>query len=265
MRKPVISDDWPDTWKKYFQTDRAEWWGWRVNIGYTYAYQRRFIETMRLVDRYLPAGSEIIDVAGGKGNFSLALAEHGYRVVWNDLREDLQGYIELKWESGDIRFLPGNAFDIEHDYLYDAVLATEVIEHVAHPADFLVQLGSLVRPGGFVFLSTPHGGYFRTGLPTFSEVDDVEPLESRQFQPGVEGHLFLFTNDELRQLAATAGLDVMEITNFTSPVFSSSRGLVARGLCFVPPGAAQWVNVAVERTSKRLLLNTAMVLRRPQP
>jgi 2-polyprenyl-3-methyl-5-hydroxy-6-metoxy-1,4-benzoquinol methylase len=263
MRQPVPSDDWSELWKGYFQTDRAEWWGWRINIGYTYAYQRRFAEAMRLVGRYLPTGSTIIDVAGGQGNFSLALAEHGYRMVWNDLQADLQGYVQLKWEAGDIRYLPGNAFEIDHEHLYDAVLATEIIEHVAHPDDFLAQLASLVRPGGLIFLSTPHGGYVRTGLPTFAQVHDHVALESQQFQPGSEGHLFLFTNDELIALAAAAGLDVVEMTNFTSPVFSSARGLAARSLRFVPRRVADAINGAVERMSKRLLMNTAVVLRRP--
>lgn len=263
MRQPVPSDDWPDLWKQYFQTDRAEWWGWRTNIGYTYAYERRFSETIRLVGRHLSVGSEIIDAAAGQGNFSLALAERGYRVVWNDLRADLQGYIQLKWESGDIRYLPGNAFEIDHDHLYDAALATEVIEHVAHPDDFLAQLASLVRPGGLIFLSTPNGGFFRTGLPTFSQVDDLAALEGQQFQPGSDGHLFLFTNDELCT-ATAAGLVVVEITNFTSPIFASTRRLANKGLGLMPRRVAAAANVAVEKTSKRRLLNTAMVLRRPE-
>ena len=164
--------------------------------------QRRcawLIDTFRL--------AEIIDVAAAQGNFSLALAERGYRVVWNDLQADLQGYVQIKYESGDIRYLPGNAFDIDHGHAYDAVMATEIIEHVAHPDSFLSQLSPLVRPGGLIFLSTPNGGYFRTGLPTFSEVHDLDALEARQFQPGSEGHLFLFTNDQLSELAVGAGLD----------------------------------------------------------
>ena len=37
---------------------------------------------------------------------------------------------------------------------FDAVLALEVVEHVAEPAAFLASIGRLVRPGGAVVLST---------------------------------------------------------------------------------------------------------------
>ena len=41
----------------------------------------------------------MLDLAAGQGNFSLALAERGYRVTWNDLRGDLEGYVRLKLDS----------------------------------------------------------------------------------------------------------------------------------------------------------------------
>jgi hypothetical protein len=46
---------------------------------------------------------------------------------------------------------------------FDAVLATEVIEHVAHPDEFLRQLA-----GGVLIVTTPNGAYFRNKLPRFS-------------------------------------------------------------------------------------------------
>src|SRR5262249_21383882 len=175
-------------------------------MGYTYAYQRRFALTIRLVERYLPAGSEIIDLAAAQGNFTLALAERGYRVTWNDLRGELQGYVETKRVSGDVRYRPGNAFELDDVGPVDAGLAAEIIEHVAHPDDFLRHVRDLCRPGGWIFLSTPHGGYIRNKLPNFRDVEDLQALEAEQFKPGAEGHLFLFTNDELAELAAEAEL-----------------------------------------------------------
>lgn len=37
---------------------------------------------------------------------------------------------------------------------YDIVTAMEVVEHVHHPAEFLRCLAALVRPGGYLFMST---------------------------------------------------------------------------------------------------------------
>ena len=48
---------------------------------------------------------------GCQGNFTLRLAELGYRVTWNDIRQDLAGYVQLKWKTGDVTYRPGNILE----------------------------------------------------------------------------------------------------------------------------------------------------------
>jgi 2-polyprenyl-6-hydroxyphenyl methylase/3-demethylubiquinone-9 3-methyltransferase len=261
VRKPTWSDEWPESWKQAYRIDEVELWGNRIDVGHTYAYQRRFAESTRQVARYLPPGSSIIDVAAGQGSFTVWLADHGYKVTWNDLRGDLEGYVRLRDDSGMVSYLPGNALELDGVGPFDAVIANEIVEHVAHPDQLMAELAGLCRPGGLLFMSTPHGGYSRSGLPTFSQVTDFSALELEQFKPGAEGHLFLLTNEELTELAHSAGLQVVEIANFTTPVLTGLRG-TRRALRVVPAGAVRAANALLERTSKRLLMNTAVVLRR---
>jgi len=54
----------------------------------------------------------VLDIAAAQGNFALTMAELGYDVTWNDLRDDLVGYVREKHERGSISFSPGNAFDL---------------------------------------------------------------------------------------------------------------------------------------------------------
>jgi hypothetical protein len=166
-------------------------------------------------------------------------------------------------------YAPGDVFALRSSgavqRLFDGVVAGEAIEHVAHPDAFLREIASMLRPGGYVFLSTPNGGYVRNRLPSYSEISDPAALEAVQFRPGVEGHLFLLTNRELATLASEAGLTVESLENLVSPVLAGEWGL-RRTFRFVPRRAIEATDRALEHVSRstrqRLMLHTVAVLRK---
>ena len=248
MKRVTPHDDWPASWRTSYQYDRLEIYDYRERLGHTYAYANRRAHTLRLVrEAGLRDGATILDVAAAQGNFSLWLAELGYDVTWNDLRQELAGYVRLKYETGQLQFAPGNAFELDFPGRFDMVLATEVLEHVAHPDQFLRQLRGLVRPGGCIVVTTPNGGYFRSGLPTFSEIEDFAALEAQQFKPDADGHLFLLRAQELRDLARTAGLLVEELVIFGNSLTSGHIKL-ERLLRVLPRELVE----TLERASQRL-------------
>jgi 2-polyprenyl-3-methyl-5-hydroxy-6-metoxy-1,4-benzoquinol methylase len=208
--------DWPQSWKESFVYDQSEIYGEISHYGYAYAYENRRRETLRLVTEVLAPGARILDVAAAQGNFSLALAELGFDVTWNDLRAELADYVRLKHERGKIEYAAGNAFELQFPSLFDAILITEIIEHVAHPDEFLAKAAALVRPGGYIVMTTPNGGYFKNRLPKFSDCVDPSVFESMQFQPNAGGHIFLLHVDEIEPLAKRAGLTVEKIVLFTN-------------------------------------------------
>ena len=218
MKRVDFDENWPASWKASYLYDLEEVYGRIKNRGYAYAYDRRRRATFSLVTEVLPPGARILDVAAAQGNFSLALAELGFDVTWNDLRAELADYVRLKHENGKITFAAGNAFELAFPSLFDAVLITEIIEHVAHPDDFLAKAAALVRPGGYVVMTTPNGGYFKNRLPKFSECADPTIFESVQFKPNSDGHIFLLHMDEIETLAKRAGLVVERIALFTNPL-----------------------------------------------
>ncbi|HJR60728.1 MAG TPA: methyltransferase domain-containing protein [Vicinamibacterales bacterium] len=218
MKRVTPQETWPESWKYSYRYDLQEIYGEITHRGYAYAYQTRREATLRLASEVLRQGARILDVAAAQGNFSMALAELGFDVTWNDLREDLAEYVQLKHERGRIQYVPGNVFDTEFDTIFDAVLLTEIIEHVAHPDRLLERTASLVRPGGYVIMTTPNGKYFRNRLPKFSECTDPAIYESVQFRPDADGHIFLLHPEEITPLAARAGLEVDALTLFTNPL-----------------------------------------------
>ena len=218
MKRIEPQPDWPQSWKESYFYDQSEIYGEISHHGYAYAYDNRRRETLRLLTEVLSPGARILDVAAAQGNFSLALAELGFDVTWNDLRAELADYVRLKHERGKIEFAAGNAFELAFPSLFDAVLITEIIEHVAHPDDFLAKAAALVRPGGYIVMTTPNGGYFKNRLPKFSECADPAVFESMQFKPNADGHIFLLHADEIEPLAQGAGLVVEKIALFTNPL-----------------------------------------------
>lgn len=218
MKNISPRSDWPDSWKSSYECDRQEIYSQITNAGYAYAYDNRRKKTLSLVAAAVPKHARILDIAAAQGNFSIALAEMGYRVTWNDLREELIGYVKLKHEYGELKFAAGNAFELIFQSQFDAVLITEIIEHVAHPDDFLLKTAELVKPGGFIFMTTFNGKYFRNKLPKFSECADPTIYESAQFKPGADGHIFLLYPEEIRILADRAGLLIDELLYFTNPL-----------------------------------------------
>src|SRR5271154_7190284 len=140
MNRVSPSDSWPQSWRECYFYDCHEVYDDLTLRGYAYAYHNRLEQSLEMVRKVLPPGSKVLDVAAAQGNFSLLLAEAGYDVTWNDLREELVGYVELKHSHGMIRYQPGNVFDLPTKDLYDLVLITEIIEHVAHPDEFLQQV-----------------------------------------------------------------------------------------------------------------------------
>ena len=223
MLTPSLDTNWPDSWKTAFAYDLIEVFGQEApRLGHARAYAQRMARTLSLFCDAVPPGARVIDIAAAQGNFSLRLAELGYDVTWNDLREDLAGYVKLKHESGRLRFEAGNVFELAAGEEYDAVLITEIIEHVAHPDAFLEQIARLVRPGGHVIMTTPNGQYFANRLPKFSRCRDPGAYEAAQFRPDGDGHIFLLHEDEISGLARAAGLDVMSVGLFT-PFMSAGR------------------------------------------
>jgi 2-polyprenyl-6-hydroxyphenyl methylase/3-demethylubiquinone-9 3-methyltransferase len=208
MKIPAPKAHWPASWKLSNQYDQRESGSDLSRPGYRYAYQLRIGRIQAVVQQAATPPATIIDVGAGQGTLSLRLAEAGDIVTWNDFRAELADYVRLKYECGNITYEPGDIFSNDRGLKFDAVVAAEIIEHVAHPDEFLRRLARLVEAGKPIIVSTPNGSNLFNKLPSFFEIPDPTVLESMQFQPDSDGHLFLLLASELQILANRAGLKV---------------------------------------------------------
>jgi 2-polyprenyl-3-methyl-5-hydroxy-6-metoxy-1,4-benzoquinol methylase len=201
---------------------------WQFEAGYPPSYsaqgRHRFLSTLALAESFKP--QSILEVACGGGFNAACLYQPGRRVVLNDLRLDPE---KLNiWLNGEcLEAAPGNFFDLDPLHLgqFDLVMACEVIEHVAHGDEFVNHLKKFLRPQGTLLLTTPNGLYFRSKLPTYSQIQDFTALESEQFKPDADGHLYLYTPDEITAVLNASGFTNINISLSISAWLSGHSGV----------------------------------------
>ena len=158
------------------------------------------------------AGLRLLDVGCGAGLASEALARRGAAVTGLDAAgEALQAArAHAAAEGLDIAYREGLPEDLPEGETYDAVIALEVIEHVADHAAFLAALARVVKPGGQVFLSTLN----RTPRSFLMAKLGAEYL-LRMLPVGTHDWRMFVTPGELGQGLRGAGLRVADIAGMT--------------------------------------------------
>lgn len=266
MKNIAPDSSWKQSWINSYEYDLIEIYGSNRNLGYTYAYQNRYKEVINLVTNLVKPGAKILDIAAAQGNFTLKLAELGYEVTWNDIREELVDYVKMKQQNGIVNYVSGNVFEIKFKELFDVVLATEVIEHTAHPDQFLYQVASLVKPGGYLLVTTPNGEYFMNKLPKFSDCPDSSIYENIQFKPNSDGHIFLLHLDEVRKLSQSVGLKIVSLKLITNPL-TNGHVKLWMVLKFFPKAAIDFIEQVTKAfplcLSKKINTTMCVLFQRP--
>ncbi|MBM4058464.1 MAG: class I SAM-dependent methyltransferase [Planctomycetes bacterium] len=110
--------------------------------------------------RQLPAGAEVLDVGAGPCR---------YRPLFGHCRYKAQDFAQhegssegplaegANWQYGRLDFVSDATAIPCPDASFDAIVCTEVLEHVPEPDRVLHEFGRLLRPGGRLILTAPLG------------------------------------------------------------------------------------------------------------
>jgi len=154
-----------------------------------------------LIDDFLTdgmvRGRRILDVGCGLGFFSERLVQRGAHVVACDIGPSL---VEKTRQRARCEAVVADAMRLL-DYFdpnaFDGVVSSECIEHLPEPLVALAQMVEVVRPNGFLSISTPN-------LLWYPVVRLATILGLRPF----DGHEHFSTWRSLRRALATAGAPV---------------------------------------------------------
>lgn len=130
----------------------------------------------------IPAGALVLDAGAGESPYRQWFGHCRYVAV-----DFARG--EAAWNYGGLDLIVRLEQLPFRDDCFDAVLCTQVLEHLPEPAGVLAELRRVLKPGGILYLTAPQA---------FGE--HQEPYD-----------FFRFTSFGLRHLAAKAGLEVLKV------------------------------------------------------
>jgi SAM-dependent methyltransferase len=106
-----------------------------------------------LVQKTLPKGAHILDLASGSGAMCLRLQDLGMVPTGCDLvAENFRLHSKVPFSTINLNELLPEKLHQK----FDCVVALEIIEHLENPRHLLRQCFKALRPGGLLILSTPN-------------------------------------------------------------------------------------------------------------
>ncbi|MDI6793556.1 MAG: class I SAM-dependent methyltransferase [bacterium] len=161
-----------------------------------------FKEKIVLISQY-QAGGKILDVGCSTGSFLKEARSAGWDTYGIDVSEDALQYARGNY---GLEVTAGKLDDSEFEpAFFDAITMLDSIEHMPDPYRALLKAKEILKPDGFIFISTPN-------------IDGLIPLTTyclfgRTFgiweHPTPPGHIYQFSEKTLTALLNKAGFDVV--------------------------------------------------------
>ncbi|MDM0115096.1 class I SAM-dependent methyltransferase [Variovorax sp. J22R133] len=169
----------------------------------------------------------VLDLGSGNGALCAELAASGYQAV--GVEYDRKGVEVAKRSHPGLAFYNFGVQDdparlMAHEELFDAVVSTEVIEHLFSPHLLPTYAKRCLKPGGHLVITTPYHGYLKNmALSLFDKWDKHHtPLWHG-------GHIKFWSRRTLSQLLEDNGFEVIGFSGVGRvPYLWKSMVLVAR-------------------------------------
>ncbi|MGX5730461.1 methyltransferase domain-containing protein [Pseudoxanthomonas beigongshangi] len=189
--------------------------------------------------RSIVASRTVLDIACGEGYGSAMLADSASQVFGVDVSEEAIAHASSRYAGRNLSFLHGDASCIPlPDASVDIVVSFETIEHLEPQAEMIAEIRRVLRPDGFLVISSPnkktyaaqsgHHNEFHVKELYFSELDELLRTQFQEVryygQRMVVDSLISRVGSDIKEVAYQALLDDGESTtervaSFDEPVY----------------------------------------------
>lgn len=167
----------------------------------------------------LDPGSRVLEMGFGEGNITSQLLKASMNV---DIIEGAELLVR------NARNIYGNRVNVHHvlfdefEHLgeYDAILATNILEHVAQPVDTLACIRKWCSPNTRVVITVPNAGSFHRRLAVLMGIQPK--LDTLSPRDQLVGHMRVYEFDQLISEVSAAGFDVIDHKGFMMKVLPNS-------------------------------------------
>lgn len=172
--------------------------------------ERKRIDWVKSALKQVPAGSTLLDAGAGEQQY------RGFCSHLNYVSQDFAAYnpdqletgLQIKeWDYGSLDIICDITSIPRPDGSFDAILCTEVLEHVPDPNAALMEFSRLLRPGGLLILTAPFCSmthfapyHFSTGFSAFYYRHFMEKLGFEIRELSSNGNYFSYIAQEINRL-----------------------------------------------------------------
>lgn len=157
----------------------------------------------------IPPGSKILDAGAGECQFKKYCSHLSY--VSQDFAQYTgEGNVGMQtgtWDNSKLDIVSDITSIPVQDGSFDAVMCTEVLEHVPDPVAALKELNRVLRPGGYLLLTAPFASlthfapyHFASGLSRFFYEHHLRHLGYNFVDLQMNGNYFEYIGQEVRRI-----------------------------------------------------------------
>jgi SAM-dependent methyltransferase len=224
-------------------------------MGLDVEAQARYAFLVGLLEQRLDPPARLVELGAAPGDQIAALADRGFDTTAVDIgiasdewADGTEGRMAGLFADRGVRYVEWDLeqvpYPLDHE-AYDGVIYTEVFEHLRdYPVRSLHEVARILRPGGFLFFSTPNAAYIRNRLDLVRGRSVYTPLPDWIGGVPHARHAREYLFREMDEVMQLAGLDVVvrtsrhfHIKGGPAPKRAVKRGLneLAKRRCTLGP------------------------------